>query len=212
MKIKFLAKWRMFDSECDRFFRRAMNYLRSNRIEGDYLEFGTYRGQTFISAYYFAQRFGLEHMRFYGFDSFEGMPEIDEDCRLKKGECHMNMEDFMKKLKKWDVDLDKVKLIKGWYDKVLNSKTKQKLNIKKASLIYIDCDLYKSTIPVLNFITDYLQEGTILAFDDWNFFKGNSNKGERRAFREWLDRNKNITAEEFLKIGWGGNSFILNLV
>jgi hypothetical protein len=33
-----------------------------------------------------------------------------------------------------------------------------KLPLKKAAIIMIDCDLYESTVSVLDFITDYLQD------------------------------------------------------
>ena len=81
--------------------------------------------------------------------------------------------------------------------------------IKKAALIWVDCDLYESTVPVLNFITDYVQDGTIIVFDDWFSFKGNLNMGEQRAFREWLKKNPSIRATEFHRFATG-NSFILH--
>ena len=105
--------------------------------------------------------------------------------------------------------MDKVNLVKGWYDKVLNGDTKKHLSTKKAAFIFIDCDLYESTVPVLNFITEYLQSGTIIAFDDWYCFKGSPEKGEQKAFKEWLQKNPSFKALEFHKFSWSGNSFIM---
>lgn len=88
---------------------------------------------------------------------------------------------------------------------------KQKIDcsLRKQQLFLIDCDLYESTVPVLNFITDYLQNGTIFTFDDWYCFRGDPQRGEWRAFKEWLKNNPSIKAIQLRKFGSGGNSFII---
>jgi len=63
----------------------------------------------------------------------------------------------------------------------------------------------------MNFVTVYLQDGTVLIFDDWFCFRGNPNKGEQKAFREWLERHHSIKVTQFHKFGWGGNSFIVSI-
>ena len=35
----------------------------------------------------------------------------------------------------------------------------------------VDCDLYQSTVPVLAFLADLLQDGTVVLFDDWYCFR-----------------------------------------
>ena len=42
----------------------------------------------------------------------------------------------------------------------------------KAAVVYIDCDLYESTRPVLRFMSHFLQNGTIVCFDDYFNYKG----------------------------------------
>ena len=196
----------------EEFIRTVMEYVAMTRLEGDYLEFGVFLGRSFVPAYHFAQRNKLRNMRFYGFDSFEGLPAIkgeDEGGEFSEGQYSLSLNQFSKMISSRGVRLDKTNLVKGWYDKVLNGDTKKQLAMKKAAFIYVDCDLYESTVPVLNFITDYLQSGTIIAFDDWHCFKGNPEKGEQKAFREWLRQNPSFEALEFLKFGWSGNSFIM---
>lgn len=46
------------------------------KTDGDYLEFGVYRGRAFKAAYDEAIRHKYEEMRFFAFDSFEGLPEV----------------------------------------------------------------------------------------------------------------------------------------
>ena len=106
--------------------------------------------------------------------------------------------------------MERVRVIPGWYKDTLKQETKQELDIKSAAVIYVDCDLYESTVPVLDFVTDYVIDGTVLIFDDWFCFRGNPNRGEQRAFNEWLENNPNIKVTEFHKVGWHGNSFIIH--
>jgi O-methyltransferase len=196
----------------EEFIKETMEYIGITGVEGDYLEFGVFQGRTFVPAYHFAQRNNLRSMRFYGFDSFEGLPAItgkDEGGEFCQGQYSLGLDQFRKLVSKRGVSLDKTGLVKGWYDKVLNGDTKQQLSIRKAAFIFIDCDLYESTVPVLNFITDYLQSGTVVAFDDWYCFRGDPEKGEQKAFNEWLDKNPSFKALEFHKFGWSGNSFII---
>jgi O-methyltransferase len=44
--------------------------------QGDYFEFGVFKGYTFWYAQERARRHELARMRFYGFDSFSGLPPV----------------------------------------------------------------------------------------------------------------------------------------
>ena len=195
-------------------FRLTMKYIVSNKIEGDYLEFGVYQGESFTTAYRFAKIFGLTKMKFIAFDAFQGLPEfsgVDKEGhhRYDEGEFSCSLEDFKKNICENGVDPARVKIVKGWYDKILNEKTKKKLKIKKAAAIMIDCDLYASTVPVLDFVVDYLQEGTVIMFDDWFSYRANPNRGEQKAFNEWLKKNPTIKVTVYNRFGPEGNSFIV---
>lgn len=195
----------------------AMEFVAMDEIGGDYLEFGVFEGNTLANAFHFAKRYKLQTMNFYAFDSFEGMPEVKGidlagHPLFKKGQLSSGgVERFSKLISKKGVDLKRVQIIPGWYQETLTERTKRRLFLKKAAIIYIDCDLYESTVPVLDFITSYIQDGTILIFDDWFLFAGHPDRGEQRAFREWLHKNKQIRVSEFRKFGWHGNSFIVHL-
>ena len=93
---------------------------------------------------------------------------------------------------------DELIVIKGFYNETLNEELVKRLSPTKAAVIYVDCDLYTSTVDVLNFIKFFLQPGTILIFDDWNCFYGDNERGQRKAFKEFLISNKNLQFEEFI--------------
>ena len=108
------------------------------------------------------------------------------------------------------VDLSKTTMIPGFFDQSLTQATRETLPIRTAAIIWVDCDLYESTVPVLNFVTDYVQDGTLIVFDDWFFYRGDPQRGQRRAFSEWLGNNPAIKATEFHKYHWYGMSFLLH--
>ncbi len=193
---------------------RVMDYVAVNQLGGDYLEFGVYEGSTLTCAYHSAQRKHLKNMRLYAFDSFEGLPELvgidSTDYGFSKGDFACSEGKFRERIKRLGVDPNKVIITKGWYDDTLNDNTKVRLNIKSAAVIWVDCDLYQSTVSVLDFIADYVVDGTVIVFDDWFLFRGSPDRGEQRAFREWLRKHYEIEAIPYLNYSWCGQSFILH--
>jgi O-methyltransferase len=195
--------------------KRIMSVYKAwDMPEGDYLEFGVHKGRSFVYAYHMAVAAGMDNMRFYAFDSFEGLPGdfADEESKGKhfsEGQFSFSEPNFLENLKKGRVDLDKVTTVKGFYDKVLTQELKASLPIKRAAVVWVDCDLYSSTVPVLDFVTDYLGNGTFLCFDDWFAFGANPYAGEIRAVDEWLERNKNIRLVEYRKFRATGIVFLV---
>lgn len=182
-------------------------YLMNNSIKGDYAEFGVYKGQALFEAISAARIFGQIQMHFCVFDSFQGLPRItveDGNEVFREGQFKFGYEDFLRNLKKERIDLEKIEVYPGFYSESLPNLQIQ----KKFSFVLVDCDLYSSTIPVLNFLEDKLTQGAMLAFDDW-FCYDSPNKGVRRAVNEWLQRNKDIELIEYNNFHWAGKSFIV---
>jgi len=200
----------------------AIGLKMINHVEGDYLEFGVFKGDRLIQAYETATfitsriRTGgdpylakastkpLEDMRFFGFDSFEGLPKA-KDIDVVKGQEEWigeggfaaTLDEVTKLMPKKGIESGRIKLVKGWFNETLTQKTKDELGIKAAAIVYVDCDFYESAVPALEFVTDLLVDGSILIFDDWWIFKGRADRGEQRAFREWQEKHK-IQAREFI--------------
>jgi len=195
----------------------VMSFIDDARVEGSYLEFGVFTGRAFTDAFHAAQKHKKLHsMKFYAFDSFEGLPEPEETYadgtgRYRKGEYACGIDKFKENISNNGVDLNKVTCVAGWYNEVLNEEMRKSLPIKKAAVVYIDCDLYESTVSVLNFITDYIQDGTVMIFDDWYSYKGRLDRGEARAFGEWLKKNPSIKATEYHKAHRTMMSFIMHV-
>jgi hypothetical protein len=69
--------------------------------------------------------------------------------------------------------------------------------------------LYSSTVPVLRWLDDLLQPGSILMMDDWRAFGDDSEKGQQRALTEWLDLRNDIALEEMFDFEATGRAFRL---
>ena len=220
----------------------AAQYIITEGVDGDYYEFGCFKGQSFIKAYnainhyynkwskfertYQAfsnkklaqkafEKMRLHKCRYYVFDSFKGLPAIegkDENHPIfSEGRYDCSKSDFELNLKKNNIELKDVNILEGFYEDTLSSDLKKKYNMNKASIILIDCDLYNSAKIVLNFITDLIQDGTIIIFDDWFAYKGSPNKGEQLATKDWLLENKNIKLIPFARYGIYQQSFIVHI-
>jgi hypothetical protein len=210
--------------------RTGASFATWNQVEGDYLEFGVFRGESFIAAYralamqrraytpentaapeYLAWK---EHPpRFFAFDSFEGLPggTAERQTDYFAGSYGCSEKDFKANIAADGVDLRRVVTVPGFYDRTLTPETKRQHRLTRAALVMIDCDLYESTVPVLDFLTDLVGQGTVIVFHDWFRFKGNPNAGEQRACREWLARNPQLELIEHWREGPQAISFIVSL-
>lgn len=201
-------------------------------MEGDYLEFGVFSGNSFINAYHllktaFEQNWQRcaessedaarlskiwNSMRFFAFDSFQGLPEADGVDKATReftaGQYMCTEQDFLASLQGAEVPLSRVVTVPGWFDETCTGTTISKHRMSRAAIIHIDCDLYLSTRTVLDFVTPLLQDGTVLIFDDWYHFRGNPNLGEQKAFREWQGCMQGWGFSEYQKEGPWRNSFI----
>lgn len=182
-------------------FLSIARFCQINRpIHGYYLEFGCHEANTMRLAYDTFHR--LFDWTYVAFDSFEGLPEIAEIDRQEiwqKGKLKTDERTFVDKVTRHGMPREKLITIKGFYNTSLTESLKSELLPTKAAVIYIDCDLYESAVPVLNFIKDFLQRGTVVVFDDWNCFYGDPNRGERRAFKEFRQREPALLFEDFVQ-------------
>jgi hypothetical protein len=188
-------------------------YLVVAEVPGDYCEFGIYRGDTFQ----YAARLlapAISDMRFVAFDSFMGLPKpmgIDAlggyTGHFHEGEFAMSRPEVERRVAASGADMSRCIFVEGWFDRTLNDETAGNIGLNKIAAAWIDCDLYASTVPVLNFIGPRLSEGSILLFDDWRAFRNLADRGQQLATAEWLARNSNLTLRELFSFGSGGIAF-----
>lgn len=207
---------------------RAWGHVFTNLIQGAYYEFGVYRGDSLVASWAEYQRFskwlgeqqmsgekwrreafreyaGYRH-EFYGFDTFDGMPENEEGGHtFKKGYYASSCERVDKKCAGAGMNC---RLFKGLFSS-LDDETLR--GLQPAAILNIDSDLYLSARDALEKTKDKLQQGTILMMDDYNCFSSDDSKGERRALREFGERYPRFRFEPWLTYLYAGQSFICHV-
>jgi hypothetical protein len=190
---------------------QAFHFCRINRLTGDYLEFGLWRGKTFAYARRMKKRYQLRSMKLWGFDSFQGLPAPPEhpDNIWRPGDFACSQDEFRRILRAKGFKPSEYELIPGYFHESLNEHAHSRLQGRTAAVVYIDCDLYDSTRDALRFVHRYLVNGTILCFDDFYAYKGSPNQGEQLALREFLDGHPDISVIPYLDFCPVGKSFIV---
>lgn len=153
--------------------------IRDNQTEnGINLEFGVANGDSIRKLADKVQN------TFYGFDSFEGLPEdwYGSNCQgTFKTEGLPEVP-------------DNVELMKGWYDTTCPIFADRKdITGRRADFIHIDCDLYSSTKTVFDNMGKFIKKGTIIAFDEYFNYPG-WKLDEYKAFQEFV-KNRNVQYE-----------------
>lgn len=148
--------------------------LNAVDVTGLHLEFGSYKGNSINM---------LAKLRpqqiFYGFDSFEGLPETwTMGCR--KGA--FSIQGKLPAVRK------NVTLIKGFYDQTALPFAKEH-NDEKIAFLHIDCDLYSSTKTVLEAFRTMITKGTVICFDEYYNYP-DWEEGEYKAFIEFTETYK----------------------
>ncbi|MFZ1979105.1 MAG: class I SAM-dependent methyltransferase [Bacteroidota bacterium] len=120
-----------------------------------YLEFGVSSGLSFS---WWLNANKNDNSRFYGFDTFEGLPE--DWGFFKKGDMFSSIP-ILKD--------PRTEFIKGLFQETLFEFFKtHNLDDGKKIVVHLDADLFSSALFVLTSMAKYLKEGDIIFFDEFN--------------------------------------------
>lgn len=120
----------------------------------DYMEFGVSGGHSF--------RWWLEQnknpdSKFYGFDTFEGLPETYGP--FSKGAMSVELKDV-------NIHDERASLYKGLFQNTLIPFLENYKN-KNRKLIHMDADLFSATLFTLSQLWRFLNPGDIIMFDEF---------------------------------------------
>jgi hypothetical protein len=193
------------------FFDRAFAALSFNGISGDYAEFGCYGGTSMWLAWReIAANPVRRHM--WAFDSFCGLPETrdprDAHPAWIPNTMSMSVEAFQAVLARRGVPRDAYTPVEGYFEESLPRLGPDGPPCDIA-LAYIDCDLYSSTVSVLEFLEPRLKHGMIVAFDDYYCWTDCNVSGERAALGEFAADRPEWHFQRYLSIDWGGVAFVV---
>ncbi len=173
-----------FDNEINTVFRDAKVFNHRLKLhehisdtvgEGpiDYLEFGVWKGATFLKWMEMNQN---SQSRFAGFDSFEGLPE---DWVLGQPKGTFSTEGITP-----TIEDARGQFVKGWFQDTLYGFLNT-FSPHNQMIIHVDCDLYSSTLFVLSALDRHMPDGTIIIFDDFSSMT--------HEFAAWLDYRRSFS-------------------
>ena len=173
-------------------------YVVKNKIEGDFVECGVWRGGCSMMVALVFQKYGVTDRKIYMYDTFEGMPPpTDKDLDFNQASaknhidknlskdanfkwCFADVEDVTRNIKLTNYPFENFILIKG---KVEDTLTKNKPT-NKLSILRLDTDWYESTkVELINLYPSISTRG-VLIIDDYGHWQG-----ARKAVDEYISEN-----------------------
>lgn len=175
-----IAAFQTFPMVLGRLLQLQAAFKRSPST-GFALEFGVFTGGSLRNL-----AVGNKNSRFIDFDSFKGLPEAwyrSETSIYPAGHF---------KLKSLPLMPSNVSLIEGFIEDTLPPWLEK--NPGKVSFVHIDVDLYSTAKFVLMALSDRLEEGAVIVFDELCDWKEQGiyplwREGEWKALQEWLEAN-----------------------
>lgn len=164
---------------------KIWNNIKLDDVDGDYIEFGILKGKSLLhSVKTYNKLFPRDReINFFGIDSFEGFPTENHNFYKNKNFL-ASYDDVKKTFAKYK----NIKIIKGFFGDVLES---DQFKEKKYSFVFLDCDIYESSVDVFKYIRDKVSLGGFLMIDDFTSIDKNKNS-IYKAF------NENIDTEDFV--------------
>jgi O-methyltransferase len=135
----------------------------------DYLEFGVSAAHSFK---WWVRNSAHPQSRFYGFDTFEGLPE--KWGQFEKGSMSAAIP---------TLEGSRHEFIKGLFQETLPGFLQRRdISNNKRKIIHLDADLFSSTLFALTSLHPFLKQNDILIFDEFNV-----PNHEFKAFMDYVD-------------------------
>lgn len=158
-------------------------HMIENNIEGDFVECGVAAGAQ-LMAMALANKEKSGDKRFWGFDSFEGIPMAGEfdDVQVGIGEIQHDkyapiserlvssgitvhsLESVIFNFTNYGLYSSSVRFVKGWFQNTLPVMSDK---IEKISILRLDGDLYESTLVCLEHLYPKVSKGGAVIIDDY---------------------------------------------
>lgn len=166
--------------------------------------FGIYSGDSMCQTGNFIRGNNVAHNKFYGFDSFEGLPKEDykenNDAGIHQDWFEGNFDsrqlmpnvadipNFLADRFKNETTYE-IEMVKGFFSESLTDELVKTKQMKPALLIDIDTDLYISAYQALDWMAkNNLIKNTMIYFDDWSYPEVEYSGGESLAFKEICEK------------------------
>ncbi len=164
----------------------AVEYVVQNKIAGDFVECGVWRGGSTMAAALTLKRCGDTSRDLYLFDTYEGMSAPTSEDVMFDGQkasdilsevkpaegfgnywCVAGLEDVTRNLHSTGYPKDKLHFVKGKVEDTVPKQAPEKI-----AILRLDTDWYESTAHELNHLYPRLVEGGVLIIDDYGHWLG----------------------------------------
>ena len=167
--------------------KSAITYIIKNKIKGDFVECGVWKGGSCMLMAKTLVNEGEKERKIWMYDTFDGMTEpTDDDCEIEtnisgsdllkntpKNTDKFNMwayaplEMVKKNMKKTMLSEERIHFVEGKVENTLS-----KVKPQNIALLRLDTDWYESTKCELEQLYPLLSIGGVLIVDDYGHFSG----------------------------------------
>lgn len=178
---------------------QSICYLAENKIPGDFVECGVWKGGSAMMIALVLKKYGLTDREIYLYDTFEGMvePTLEDktvngknaELMMKKEEhdkvsatsvwCYSPLDEVKKNLQSTGYPLSQIHFIKGKVEDTLAMNLPGRL-----ALLRLDTDWYVSTQTELEYLYPLLEKKGVLIIDDFGHWEG-----AKKAVVEYFQKN-----------------------
>jgi predicted O-methyltransferase YrrM len=163
---------------------KATEYVVVNRIAGDFVECGVWKGGSAMLMALALRRFGAFDRTIYLYDTFRGMSEPAEADRSALGEsapetwrlaaegevnrwCYAPLDEVRTNLATTGYPDTRLKYVEGKVEDTIPATLPERV-----ALLRLDTDWYQSTLHELTHLFPRLAPGGILIVDDYGYWQG----------------------------------------
>ncbi len=192
-------------------FKKIVSEIEEKKLTGDVLEFGTWRGFSFLWIAYLFERCGILNKKFVGIDGFVGLPNAEgffqkgafSNTSKKICENNIILSKHLYSITKNNIYVEKFMYSQqGAILRRLND-----INANKFCFIHIDCDISSSAIEIFALLKsgDLLSDSCYILFDDYELtdsYKNTVNDSMKNLESEWIiqEHSKtNLTKNYYLQ-------------
>lgn len=175
----------------------ATKYIAVNKILGDIVECGVWRGGSMMAIAYTLMQYDDNYRNLYLFDTFTGMPEPSDKDITISGEtaskllknsnkadqksiwCYAPLDGVKESMYGTGYDPERIHLIKGKVEDTIPIQAPNQI-----SLLRLDTDWYESTRHELEYLFPRIVTGGVIIIDDYGHWQG-----VRKAVDEYIQEN-----------------------
>jgi O-methyltransferase len=177
--LKIVKPYTMTSTERINELFNSLEYIRTNKIDGDFVECGVWKGGNILGIMEYLYYHNMTDRNVWLYDTFQGMtqPEdVDIDLKNRKASdilqqvlCYSSLNEVKKNLSNSKYPINNIKYVVGDICETLNYENNSPTKI---SLLRLDTDWYQSTKKEMDVLYPLLSNDGVLIVDDYGHWQG----------------------------------------